>query len=141
MNWWKIASDTVKVWLTGTLRRTREGFIYVDVPDSIIKPFLQMIPDKGVIHPSEASDKYAGAHISVMRSSEIEDQTVKEIGETIEYQLIGLESTAPEGWDGVKTVYFLTVYSPDLEELREKYELDRKYKGHDFHITVGLIKE
>lgn len=140
MNWWKIASASPKaVWLEGELKQQRDGFVYVDVPDSIIAPFMRMLP-KEVEHPDSASDKFSGAHITVMGKSELDGKRLTEVGTTIRFQLMGLASVKPDGWEGVKEVFFLQVDSPDLEKLRQKYDLSKKHKGHDYHITVGLIR-
>jgi hypothetical protein len=119
------------------------GFIYLKVDGRIVAPFLNMIPKDVVLHPKEVTDpdKDVGAHISVMRGSELGEKKVKEIGREYNFFIEGLESVKPEGWDGIKKVYFVAVSSPALETLRARYGLTRKYKGHDFHITVGVERE
>jgi hypothetical protein len=140
MNWYKIAKETQEVWLEGELKQTSEGFVYLDVPGHLITAFLGMIPDRGVEHPREASDPYAGAHISVIKRQEAEGKKIREVGRRYQYRVKGVEKVKPGTWDGVDTVYFVTVDAPDLEKLRQRHGLSKKISGHDFHITVGLVQ-
>lgn len=141
MNWFeifKVASKPKPVWLEGVLKQMDDGFTYLDIPDSLIKPFIQMIPDE-VVHPKELTDHYAGCHISVMDADDVKDKDIKEIGDTFAFQITGVEEVKPEGWKGVERVFFVVVDAPELEDLREKYDLSRLIKGHQFHITVGVV--
>jgi hypothetical protein len=136
----KTSAQKKQVWLSGQLKQTRDGFVYLDVPDSIIRAFQQMIPDEEIAHPSGMSKKYVGAHISVMMKDESDGKNIKEIGQHFQYKIKALQAVKPDGWDGVRTVFFIAVDAPELEDLRKKYGLSAKHKGHDFHITVGLVK-
>ena len=124
--------------------RIRDGFVYLEVPDEIIDGFFEMLPGRGLDKPEAATDKeYVGAHVSVMRPEEHErivkkKKRVREIDEDFAFTLDKLYSTEPEGWDGVKEVFFVSVKSPELEALRKKYGLSKLLNGHDFHITVGV---
>lgn len=137
MSWWKKAKKASEVWLSGKLKN-QDGFIYLDVPNAIITPFRTLLPDTA--HPRETVDSditYVGAHISVMFPDELENVKIKELGDDFSYRIKGLETVEPEGKDAV---YFVTVDSPELEKLREKYNLSKRIKDHDFHITVGVDK-
>ena len=108
-----------------------------------------MLDNDKVVSPKEVMEKKkdVGAHISVIKNDEgkklKEDGIkIKELNKEFSFTLKGLESVNPEGWDAVKKVYFIVVESPELEKLRKKYKLSPKIeKNHNFHITVGVIKE
>jgi hypothetical protein len=141
MGWYKqfkIAAKLTPIEFEGELK-DKNGFIYLDIPDAIISGFMSLIKGK-VIHPKKASDNYPGAHISVMQAEDT-DKKVKEIGKKFKFTIIGAEQTEPEGWDGVNKVYFITVDSPELENLRKSYGLSKKNKGHNFHITIAVEVE
>ena len=142
MTWYKIAKNTPKeVSLFGELKQTKNGFVYLSIPNKIIDAFLDLIPaEPELLHPKELSDNYVGAHISVMDNEEVEDVKIKEIGNKYHFTIKAVETVKPEGWEEVKRVFFIAVDSPDLEKLRKKYKLSPKLKGHDFHITVGVEK-
>lgn len=123
----------------GELKRTKDGFHYIDVPDSIIDGFLKMV-ESDVKKPPYFTSAFnnVGAHISVFSSDEIEDRNISEVGQEFEYTLAGTKHLKPEGWDKMKQVYFLIIKSPELEKLRRKYKLPGKLHGHDFHITIAV---
>lgn len=117
--------------------KNKDGYVYLKLPDEIISIFSSMI-SAPLSDPKKASDKWVGCHISVIHKDET-DQNIKEVGKNFKFTITGAKYLKPEGWDEVSNVYFITVDSPELEKLREKYNLSKKYKGHDFHITIGVI--
>lgn len=150
MSWYKMAAKPKPVPLKGVLRNNG-GYVYLDVDSRLFAPFIKMIDDEAVVHPKEVtpSSKDVGAHITVMKkdetkslapSDDLEFLTLEEVGEEFEFFIEGLQSVKPDGWEGIKKVYFLNVSSPELEKLRKKYDLTPKIKDHDFHITVGIEK-
>jgi len=130
-------NKTVK--LTGKLKQTSDGFVYLDVPDEILHGFYTILSGD-VKKPPYFSKKFnkVGAHISVTNTDELGGQTVSEIGDEIEYTLYRMEQVNPDGWDEMKQVYFISVKSPELENLRQKYGLAKKKNGHEFHITIAV---
>ena len=141
MNWYKqvkYAATPIDVSLTGTLK-SNKGYIYLSVDNRIITPFLNMIDSDAVISPKEVTEKEkdVGAHISVIKKNET-NKEITELGQEFSFTVTGLQSVKPDGWEEVRKVYFLTVDSPELEDLRTKYDLPKKVEGHDFHITVGV---
>jgi len=141
INWYKLSAKPKDSPLVGKLQ-SNDGYIYLKIDDNIFSSFLNMIPFDKVISPKEVTEKSkdVGAHISVMKKKETEDLVIEEIGNNFEFFVDGFQCVEPDGWDEVKKVYFLTVLSPDLENLRKKYKLNKKIDGHNFHITVGVEK-
>jgi hypothetical protein len=141
MNWYKLAASKPKaVHLSGVLKENN-GFYYLDIDTRIVAPFLNMINDDNVVHPRQVTRRShdVGTHVSVIRDEELNGRKVKEVGERFDFRISGMEKVNPESWDDVGEVYFLTLKSEALEDLRSKYDLRRKYQGHDFHITVGVV--
>lgn len=139
MSWYKqCKSEPEEVALEGVLRQSKDGFVYLDINYNVPEAFRSMIPVDDLKDPASASDKYVGAHISVMHSDEIGKKKIEELGDKFEFFVKGVETVKPDGWEEVNRVYFITVDSPDLEKLREKYDLPAKYKDHNFHITVAV---
>jgi hypothetical protein len=82
-----------------------------------------------------------GAHISVFTDEELEGmpKDIPEKGKLFPFFLRSVESVEPEGWDEMERVWFVTVESKELEELRKKYGQTPKMFGkHEFHITIAV---
>ena len=153
MNWYKanvkIAyKDRLRsVPLKGKLMQTEKGFVYLKVSNDVIHGMFRLIDDENVEEPPYFGDKPSqiGAHISVIADDEIKEKKIEEItelGKEFNFKLGKMYQTKPEGWDELDKVFFITVDSPELVALRKKYGLLKSYKGkgHDFHITVGVVK-
>ena len=139
MSWYKIAKALEDVKLVGKLRQSKNGFTYLDIPDKVIDAMFLLIDEEGIKKPPYQS---VGAHVSVFKEQEVNDKKldIKELGQEFNFTMGEMKSTKPEGWEEVDRVYFLQIYSPELEKLREKYGLSKKLKGHEFHITIAIEK-
>ena len=142
----KMAKSRLKsVPLTGTLKQTKDGFVYLKIPNNVINGLFACIDEENIQKPPYNIGKYKsiGAHISVMYGDEIKDEDVviKEIGKDISFKLGKFYSTNPMGWDEMERVWFITVDSPELEKLRNKYKLSKKLNGHEFHISCAVRKK
>lgn len=62
----------------------------------------------------------------------------KELGTEFLFEVEGLYSVTPEGWPEMEEVWFLNVYSPELEDFRRRYFLPPLPGGHSFHIVVAI---
>jgi len=125
--------------LTGKLKQNEDGFVYVDVDDGIIDSFYKLLKEEKKQKPPYQG---IGAHISVMHEEEIEDiEEIEELWEDIEFTLGKVYSTEPDGWEEMERVWFIEVFSPQLENIREKYGLSKKIKTHEFHITISIRKK
>ena len=154
-NIWNIRIAAVEVYLSkiagtekqtavlhGKLKQTEDGFVYLDVSNDVINGLFRLIPDEEAVQPPYRQSKYnsVGAHISVMKSDEIEEfeiTKIKEIGDYFDFTIIGMSSVIPD-WKGIKKLWMVEVDSPQLESLRRRYGLTPRLNGHHFHITVGV---
>lgn len=131
----KIASDMKEEPLYGKLKQTVDGFIYVDVPDAIMAPFRKMISEAGVEEPPTKNN--VGAHITVCMDDEGKEIKIpKDLD--VEFRIKGFYSVKPDGWKKVKKCWFVVVESPQIGELRKKWGLTKKDRGHAPHITVAV---
>ena len=154
LNWYKAnvkiayKKDRLRsVPLKGKLMQTEKGFVYLKVSNDVIHGMFRLIDDDSVEEPPYFGDKPSqiGAHISVIADDEIEENKIEEIvelGKEFNFKLGKMYQTKPEGWDELDKVFFIAVDSPELVKLRKKYGLQKSYKGkgHEFHITVGVVK-
>ena len=142
INWYKRANKLKDVELKGKLQQAKNGFVYLDLPNDLINGLFAMIDEDNISKPPYNQKKYnqVGAHVSVIDEKEIENIIIKEVGKEFNFSLGELKSTTPKNWDEVEKVYFLQIDSPDLENLRKKYGLPEKLKGHEFHITIAIEK-
>ena len=130
----------------GKLRQTSDGYVYVNVPNDLVDGLYKLINDSDprIQRPPYGQKKYnnIGAHISAIKGDEVEENEleIKEIGEEIEYTTGELYTVNPEGWDDMQRVWFVNVESTELEKIRDRYGLSKKIDGHEFHITVGVLK-
>ena len=140
-----MASETKDVVFHGKLRQTRDGFIYVDVPNSIFDGFLPMLGGEAEKPPkNERHYDDIGAHITVIKKKEVEENKIqfKDNGKIIKYIINGVEKVEnPDGWDEMAAVWFISVTAPELEKIRTSYGLSPKIKDHDFHITLGVKRK
>jgi hypothetical protein len=143
MNWYKKAKKLEDVELVGKLKQADNGFVFLDINDNIMEGLFQLIDEDGLEKPPYHQKKYnsIGTHISIMTEDETKDLNIKEVGREFNFALGDLKSTDPEGWDEMETVFFVNIYSEDLQKLRAKYNLPKKLDGHEFHITVAVEKE
>jgi len=140
----KISESLDEVEMKGVLKETKDGFVYLNIPDKIIDAFLPLL-DKAK-KPPYFSSSYSsiGAHISVIGDSERKEnniKNIKEIGKEFSFILKGLFSTKPKGWEEMKKIWFLSLESKELEDLRKSYGLSGLKKGNKFHITVGVERK
>ena len=142
MNWHKRANKRT-VPLTGTLRQSKDGFVYLEVSNDIIHGLFSILKDEEAVKPPYFGEDGIGAHISVIATSEIEKyklDKIEEIGKEFEFKFDKIKSVDPHGWHGIEHVWFIEVKAPSLRNLRKKYGLPGSYKnlGHKFHITFAV---
>jgi len=138
----KFASDAKDVVFTGKLKQTSDGFVFVDIPNSIFDGFIPLLSE-AERPPKDEKHEDIGAHITVIKKKEISENDIdfQDSGKNIEYKVRGLEEVEdPDGWDEMKKVWFLKVDAPELEDIRKSYGLPARIKNHDFHITIGVQK-
>ncbi len=137
----KLASSAKDVIFTGTVLQTSDGFVYVDVPNSIFNGFIPLLDDAEKPPRNEKHYDDIGAHITLIKSKEIKNNNINftDAGKVVNYVITGVqEVNDPDGWEEMEKVWFLKVQSEELENLRLKYNLPKRIKDHDFHITIGV---
>jgi hypothetical protein len=138
----KVLEQAIKIEQRGILKQKENGYLYVEVSNDFISKILPFIDAPGRIVPPRhyVSKKGIGAHISVMYENEqIESEIweIKEIGKEYSFEVMELRTIKLNKDGRVKKLWLLAVDAPDLEDLRMRYGLTSKLKGHDFHITIG----
>lgn len=119
----------------GILEQTRDGFVYVKIPDEFVLTIFPYVNEPGFLIPASIRrHTMVGAHISVFYVDEAKRiGHITEIGRRFYFKFEGIQ-TVRSG----RTEYLIVkVYSPELEHLRMKYGLSPKLFGHEFHITIG----
>ncbi len=134
----KVAEFTAK----GVLKQKPNGYLYVEVAREYIADILPLIDAKGKIVPPRhySSKKGIGAHISVMYENEqIENEIweIAELGKEYTFTVKELRTVKLNNNNKMRKLWLLAVVAPELEKLRESYNLPSLLKGHDFHITIG----
>lgn len=126
--------------LNGVIRQRRDGFVYLSVASDFVEKLYPLVAKPGVIRPPYYGRNGVGAHVSVIKSDEADRFDVfdiKECGQRLSFSLGSIYSIRPLGWGQMQRVWFLSVESPSLERLRDRYGLEPKINGHDFHITFA----
>ncbi len=117
----------------GRLIQQDDGYAYVKVDDAYINELFPMLHvEHGFKKPPYFRRKNSpGAHISVI----YENEKIKldEVGQEFSFELKDIRIVK------AKNVSYLVldVEAQELEKLRQKYGLNPKLNGHEFHITLA----
>jgi len=136
-----------EVFLVGTLKKTVDNFIYLDISNDIIEGLRSMLPEEDDAKKPPYDNKEnrgIGAHVSVIYTDEYNEKdlgVIKELGKEYKFTTGKVHSVNPEKWDEISKVWFMDVASPDLEKLRQKYGLSKLLNVHTFHISFAVKKE
>lgn len=111
-----------------------DPWILLRVSEDFKRSVFDAIADESMVYDDGT------AHISVFDGDEVQSVgNVDELGHVFRYYLKDIRQVNPEGWDDMELCWFVTVDSPELEELRSKYGLTPKLHGdHEFHITFAV---
>jgi hypothetical protein len=131
--------------LTDVIKQTNDGFVFVDVDDNFI---YEQYSDLKVLNkeypPFHESLYYGiGGHISVIKNYELKKRPkIKEVGKTVVFEVVlrPIEIN-PKKWKDMEKVWYLEVFSSDLENIRESYGLEPKIEGKEFHITIAVQRK
>ena len=144
MNEKQAAEATVCRDLTGKLYLSKSGWLLLSVPNGLARGAFDALQAVGAELPKKNTDdpnSTFNAHISVMSADEVASigaDKITERGHDFHYTTGQLKTCKPEGWDGVSQVWFITVDSPELRNLRKSYGLEPLRKGFDHHITIAI---
>lgn len=119
----------------GQLIIKSDGFGYLKVDDAYIHelfPLLDVAKDGFKEPPYFRSEDSPGAHISLFYVDE--EVLPEEAGQTFPFELVDIVVVNPSKYN---SYIVFEVKSPALGDLREKYGLERKLHGHEFHISLA----
>lgn len=131
--------------LAGRLILSRSGWALLEVPNGLVRGLFATLQAPGAALPYDA-EGLLRAHISVMHKDEVAalggPAKLTERGQLFHYQLGPVRTVRPASWRGVSQVWFVTVRSPELQQLRKTYGLTPlPHNGEfDFHITFAVRK-
>ncbi|MBA3661530.1 MAG: hypothetical protein H0W64_07370 [Gammaproteobacteria bacterium] len=125
---------------TGTLAKTHNGLIYLNINDDFVHTLFPLITktEEPISKPDYFGKGLIGAHISVIYPDELKLHHLVELNHTFSFQVCELFK-APLG---TKNYYALRVNSKPLTTFRNKYDLPNwllfKAKWVPFHITLAV---
>lgn len=126
---------------SGILYLSSSGWLLLSVPNQFVRGAFDALHERGLELPTDERNRL-NAHISVMSPEEIETvggpEEITERGHQFSYSLGPLRTVEPSNWKGVSRVWYITVDSPELRELRRSYGLTPLRKGFDHHITIAI---
>lgn len=121
--------------LEGQLIIKSDGYVYLKLDDRYIHELFPLlgVEDEGYSEPPFfRSEESPGAHISVF---DVDEQIIpEESDETFYFEPTKIVRIRPSKY---ASYVILQVYSPQLEQLREKYGLNPKKHGNEFHISIA----
>ena len=127
--------------LSGELYGSSKGALLLSVPNALVRGAFSAIDENGLVLPNQGK---FNAHIVVMTPEEVSKtgglSKITERGKHFHYNLGPLhEGPVTNSFDFSK-VWFLSVNSPELAQLRKTYGLDSGPGKHGFNIVVALRK-
>ena len=142
----KIASRKKQVSLVGTLKKTKDNYVYLDISNNIMNGLYSMLPEADTEKPPYNNKGFnnIGAHISVIYIDEYKDnnlEDIKEIGKEFKFKTGIVYSVNPEGWKEMSEIWFMDVDSPELEKMRQEYGLPKFIDNHNFHISFAVKRK
>lgn len=131
--------------LVGELYASSSGWIMLSAPNAFLRGIFSSLHVPGVELPTNDKGLF-NAHITVMRPEEVARiggiDKIRERGRHFSYQLGPIRSVEPEGWPEVERCWFVSIISPELENLRKSYGLAPLPDGNRkrFHATFAVRK-
>lgn len=134
---------TVTHALAGRLYLSKTGWLLLNVPNALVRGLFDALDEQGVELPPQPDDGILNAHITVMTDKEVEQigggNNISERGHSYRFNLGRVKEVKPSGWDGISKVWFVEIYSPELQNLRKSYGLSALPNGdHPLHISFGV---
>lgn len=121
------AEDGPSYGLAGPLYHAQDGCLALGVPNAFVRGVFSALREPGVELPPGRPGGRFDARVVVMTPDELRQvggpDRVSERGRSFAYSLGRLYSAAPADWPGVARVWYVKVYSPELQRLRLSYGL------------------
>lgn len=125
--------------LSGELYGSAKGALLVSVPNALVRGAFSAIDENGLMLPNQGK---FNAHIVVMTPEEVSKigglGKITERGKHFHYNLGPLHEGPMTSSFDFSRVWFLSVSSPELTQLRKTYGLDSGPGKHGFNIVVAL---
>jgi|GEM_PF-2089903 len=126
----------------GTLKQTDNGCIYLDIPNEYITSIIPFFKDPTIDKPPYFEGSFTGgAHICVATATEEKKlYSPIPIGEVFSFSVTGCYKSTLIYDIKNKYVFYLTVSSDELQNLRKQMGLSLLPDGEVFHITLAYKK-
>lgn len=128
--------------LAGILKQDARGFIYLDVANEYITSIMPFFNDPAVDLPPFFHGEFQdGAHIAIATPEEEKKLfSPLPIGEALSFSVTGcFRATITYDIDN-KYIWYLTVSSDELSDLRKSIGLSSLPNGESFYITLAYKK-
>jgi len=125
----------------GTLKQTSSGFLYVELPKEYVFELIPLMSKGSACPPPYFEKDKIGAHISVAYSKEIKNvkpAKIPYLGEKVSFSIGNLKKVELQNSNLGSEVYFLTIESPQITEIRKSLGLSPTIKGNALHITIAV---
>ena len=133
---------------SGTIRAKSNGYVYLDISNEYITKIFPILILDGHLRPTDSFSSVEGAHITVIKDHEANQDLSAIVGREIAFTVKELRTVdsyrtqdkhgnpVPSSLTGTRWV--IAVESSELEELRMSLGLSPLVDRHDFHITLGF---
>jgi hypothetical protein len=128
--------------LYGKLKSDKRGFTYLDLENEYIYELLPFLETPGLAPPPYFSGIFtSGAHITAILNSELHTPlNLENFREEIPFSVTGCYFVEPENWHDIETLWYLTVDSPELSQIRNSLGLSSTIDNKHFYITFAVKK-
>lgn len=129
---------------SGELQATANGYVIVQVPNAMVRGHFMSLTEPGIELPPGPGGRL-NAHITVFKPHELAEiggpSKISERGQHFRYRLGPLQSrpldarrSPEENWRDASRIWYLTVRSPQIQQLRRAYGLEPA----QLHVTVAV---
>ena len=128
--------------LAGTLKQTNKGFLYLDIANEYITSIIPFFDDPSIDLPPYYSGEFCdGAHIAIATPDEEKKLfTPIPVGDAFSFSVTGCYRANLLFDVKNKYVWYLTIASEELQELRTSVGLSPLPNGESFYITLAYKK-
>lgn len=134
------ATESDCVSLSGRLYVSGNSSLALSVPNALVRGAFDALGEPGTELP--AINERIQAHILVMTPNELKSvggpDAIKERGHSFSYSLKETRSLASTAWPDISKIWYITVDSSDLRNLRRSYGLSPLLQDDDFRIVFAI---
>lgn len=128
--------------IAGVLKKNEQDFLYLDVDNGYISSLLPFFNDQSIDTPPFFQGSFSeGAHLSICAPYEQKTKfSSLPLGDAFCFDITGCFKAALLYDSENKYVWYLTVESKELQNLRTSLGLSPLPNGESFYITLGFKK-